>query len=387
MLLGYDRRLAAAVLGVFVREVSRALRRRAKERYGLKRVADAKIGAVTFIQRFDSGLRLNVHFHTLCLDGVYLRDPGRRTLVFHELPEPTPAEVEEVARHTAERVAVVLQKRGRTLGHDLDELVHPLADEPVLAHIYGAAARGIDLLGERQGRPTLRIVDPEAARVGEPAADVAGFNVHASVVVDGRDRARLERVCRYLGRPPIAKERLKLLNDGRVRYTMKKPWRDGTRAIVLSPLDLIARLCAMVPPPGFHMIRFHGVFAGHAADRADVVPRPELEAEPSVAPPKQLAFAGIGEEEDVDDERAPSRKPWAWLLRHVFKLDVTVCPFCEGRMRWLDIATQPDDIARLLAREGRGPRPPPPPRARRRRRRPPFEQLALALDLDVRART
>jgi hypothetical protein len=47
------------------------------------------------------------------------------------------------------------------------------------------------------------------------------------------------------------------------------------------------------------MIRFHGVFAGHAADR--------------VAPTKQLALAGIGEEEDVDDERAPARKPWAWL--------------------------------------------------------------------------
>jgi hypothetical protein len=162
---------------------------------------------------------------------------------------------------------------------------------------------------------------------------------------------------------------------------MKKPWRDGTRAIVLPPLDLIARLCAMVPPPGVHMIRFHGVFAGHAADRADVVPRPEAEA--SAAPTKQLALAGIGEQEDVDGEQAPSRKPWAWLLRHVFKIDVNVCPLCEGRMRWLEIATTPDDIARLLAREGLGPRPPPPPRARRRRRRPPFEQLALDLDLDL----
>ena len=173
------------------------------------------------------------------------------------------------------------------------------------------------------------------------------------------------------------------MSDGRVRYIMKKPWRDGTRAVVLSPLDLIARLCAMVPPPRVHMIRFHGVFAGHAADRADVVPRPELEPESSVAPTKQLALAGIGEE-DIDDERAPARKPWAWLLRHVFKIDVTVCPHCEGRMRWLDVATTPDDIARLLAREGLGPRPPPPPSPRRRRRRPPFEQLALDLDLGVR---
>jgi hypothetical protein len=198
VLLGYDRRLAAAVLAVFVGEVARSLKRRAKERLGLKRASDAKTGAVTFIQRFDSGLRLNVHFHTLFLDGVYIRDQQSAALVFHELPEPTLAEVEMVARRTAERVAAVVRKHGRALDDELDELLHPLADEPALADIYGAAVRGVELLGERPGRPTLRIVDPGAARAAEPAADVAGFNIHAKVVVDGRDRARLERVCRYL---------------------------------------------------------------------------------------------------------------------------------------------------------------------------------------------
>jgi hypothetical protein len=32
-----------------------------------------------------------------------------------------------------------------------------------------------------------------------------GFNVHAKVALDGRDRERVERLCRYLGRPPIAR--------------------------------------------------------------------------------------------------------------------------------------------------------------------------------------
>ena len=52
---------------------------------------------------------------------------------------------------------------------------------------------------------------------------------------------------------------------------MKKPWRDGTTALLFEPLDLIARLCAMVPPPWFHMIRFHGLLAPHAKLRAEVV--------------------------------------------------------------------------------------------------------------------
>ncbi|HVY49306.1 MAG TPA: transposase [Minicystis sp.] len=75
--------------------------------------------------------------------------------------------------------------------------------------------------------------------------------MHARVVVHGRDGARLEHLCRHLARPPIARERLALGADGRVVYTMKKPWRDGTRAVVMTPMDLIARLVAMVPPPGF----------------------------------------------------------------------------------------------------------------------------------------
>ncbi|MDC3959965.1 transposase [Polyangium jinanense] len=31
-----------------------------------------------------------------------------------------------------------------------------------------------------------------------------GFDIHAGAVIDGRDRRRVERLCRYLARPPIA---------------------------------------------------------------------------------------------------------------------------------------------------------------------------------------
>ncbi len=58
---------------------------------------------------------------------------------------------------------------------------------------------------------------------------------------------------------------------GQVLYRFKKAWRDGTHAVVLSPEDLIARLCALVPPPRFHLIRYLGVLAGHSSLRADVV--------------------------------------------------------------------------------------------------------------------
>ncbi|MBI4705097.1 MAG: transposase, partial [Deltaproteobacteria bacterium] len=122
------------------------------------------------------------------------------------------------------------------------------------------------------------------------------------------------------GRPPIAQERLDRLADGRLRFTMKKPWRDGTSALVFEPLDLIGRLCATVPPPWFHLTRFHGVLASAAALRAQVVPSPP--------PGSELGPSSQDEQLELFGPTVlarPTRKPWAWLLRHVFAEDVTVC--------------------------------------------------------------
>jgi hypothetical protein len=44
---------------------------------------------------------------------------------------------------------------------------------------------------------------------------------------------------------------------------MKRVWRDGTHAIVLQPLDLIARLCATIPPPNSVVGRRGPALEGH----------------------------------------------------------------------------------------------------------------------------
>ena len=100
----------------------------------------------------------------------------------------------------------------------------------------------------------------------------------------------------------------------------------------------------------------------------------------------QLAlFAG---DSDADEpEREPPRKPWACLLKHVFAVDVTVCPACAGAMKWLEVATAPHAIAQMLARDGLRERGPPAATRRpaesvsvpRRRRTAPLGQLELDL--------
>ena len=72
-MLAFDRALCADVLAVFIAALSRSLRWRAKRTLGLSSVEDALVGALTVIQRSDGALRVNPHFHTLALDGVYVR--------------------------------------------------------------------------------------------------------------------------------------------------------------------------------------------------------------------------------------------------------------------------------------------------------------------------
>jgi hypothetical protein len=132
-------------------------------------------------------------------------------------------------------------------------------------------------VGPRTGQKlfTLQTVPPRLEGLeGDTngAVRAGGFSLHAGVCIGSNQREKLERLCRYVSRPPVANERLALTASGDVRYTLKRPYRDGTSHIVLEPLDLMGRLAALVPPPRMHLTRYHGVFAPHSRYRAAVTP-------------------------------------------------------------------------------------------------------------------
>ena len=95
---------------------------------------------------------------------------------------------------------------------------------------------------------------------------------HAAVRCDSDERQRLEQLCRYITRPALANERVQINSAGQVVLKLKTAWRDGTTHIVMSPLEFMQRLAALVPRPKLHLIRFHGVLAPNAKLRARVVP-------------------------------------------------------------------------------------------------------------------
>lgn len=124
--LAFDATTTTEVLRIFVRRVFAWQRRKARA-LGMR---DPYCGAVTVVQRFDSAAGINVHFHTLVLDGVYTLDPQGRP-VFSPFAPPDAAELLHVVRGVRRAVLRLLRKKGWL---DEDATYDPVADrEPALA--------------------------------------------------------------------------------------------------------------------------------------------------------------------------------------------------------------------------------------------------------------
>ena len=119
-------------------------------------------------------------------------------------------------------------------------------------------------IGPHAGRKALTLysvlAETQAADI-PMLARLYGFSLHAATECEAHQRSKLERLCRYITRPPIATRRLSIDDRGRVMYRYKRPFRDGSTHVVLEPLDFIARLAALVPRPRLNLTRFHGAFA------------------------------------------------------------------------------------------------------------------------------
>ena len=135
--------------------------------------------------------------------------------------------------------------------------------------------------------------------------------------VAANDRKRLEQLCRYITRPALSDERVQLNAAGQVELKLKTPWRDGTTHLVVSPLEFMQRLAALVPRPRLHLIRFHGVLAPNAKLRALVVPQ----GPPDQDKPATEAAAAAGCKAQTVQAR-PHRISWARLLKRVFDIDM-----------------------------------------------------------------
>ena len=119
-------------------------------------------------------------------------------------------------------------------------------------------------------------LDPADARDMAGWHHGGGFSLDASVRIEGADRAGLERLLRYCARPPFALERLEQLGHDQLVYRLPKPQPDGRTELRLSPLELLERLAALIPPPRLHRHRYHEVLAPNPPWRVRAVHRGQI---------------------------------------------------------------------------------------------------------------
>ena len=121
------------------------------------------------------------------------------------------------------------------------------------------------------------------------------------------------------------------------------PWKNGTTHVNFEPVDFIAKLAALVPPPRAHLTRFHGIFAPNEALRTQLTPsgrgkRPLTDAESTEA---------------STDHRTPIERrrsmTWAQRLKRVFNIDVNTCIHCGGSVRTVASIEEPKAIRAILA--------------------------------------
>jgi len=300
-------------------------------------------GSVTFIQRFGSALNVNLHFHVIGLEGVYLdRTDQKRKPRFLTVEPPSDTDVAAVVQKVSRRVIRTLRRLGYlemgieppvASGYD------PLRDTaPELARTMAASVQHRIAFGDRAGQHVRRIgsgfgAEGEAPRLTGPrCASVNGFSLHANTQIPAHRRDQLEQLIRYTARGAVSLERLQEDANGDLVYTFTHPWSDGTTGITLSPLELLEKLAALVPLPHVHLVRYGGCLAPHSHLRGCIIPTPR--------------------QQGMDGEETPRGTPywpWARLLGRVFGLEMATCPLCQrGVLRLIAVITQGEVIRKIL---------------------------------------
>ena len=291
-------------------------------------------GVIVVVQRFRYDLGLFVHLHALVTDGAFAESESHEGASVRWLAAPASTE------HDLAQVLGTVHRRLGRVDDDDDT-------DDALAGCVQFSLAGPQRVG----------VSPAPPRPLEVSA--FGMSLHAATVIDGRDRKRLERMCRYLLRPPFAHDAVRELPDGRVRLTFKSSTRTDATHVDLEPYRFLARLVGLVPPPRQHQVRYFGVFSNHHALRARIQVEPA--APLPVASVQVSLFDATGLQPwhtsslSQTAPRARARLGWASLLARVFSIDVSVCSRCGGQLRVIAAITDAHEIARLL----HGARPPP----------------------------
>ena len=151
-------------------------------------------------------------------------------------------------------------------------------------------------------------------------------------------------------RPPFALDRLREIDPDHLLYASTKQGPGGNGPQLLTPLELLDRLAALVPPPRIHRHRYFGVLAPNSALRTAVT---ALAPGATTALPAPMAVPAA-----EPAHRRAARYAWALLLARIYEVFPLVCARCGGEMRIIAFLTDPAAVRAILAHLGEPTAPP-----------------------------
>ena len=145
--------------------------------------------------------------------------------------------------------------------------------------------------------------------------------------------------------------------------------------MVVTPLELLEKLAALVPRPKNHLVRYHGILAPAAKWRASIVPAAAAANKqsdslshsgccpPSGSPanPSMAVPPAPSQPRPLSSPAEPRLRYYTWpeLMRRIFEIDVLECPRCHGRLRIIAVIHPPDATRKILDWLALPSRPPP----------------------------
>jgi hypothetical protein len=130
---------------------------------------------------------------------------------------------------------------------------------------------------------------------------------------------------------------------------------NGQTQIILTPLELIGRIAALVPPPRQHRHRYYGVLAPNSPLRPSVT---ALAPVPVATEPEQPSAETEADDPPPAIGRSPARYLWVMLLARIYEVLPLTCPKCGAEMRIIAFITEAVDLRAILEHIGEPATPP-----------------------------
>jgi len=112
----------------------------------------------------------------------------------------------------------------------------------------------------------------------------------------------------------------------------------GQDRVELDPLEMLARLCQHIPPPGFHTTRLYEAYSNRTRAVRDRLPAEGKDRQPEDPDAQARALSPSLREH---------RRHWARLIANVFEVDPLRCP-CGATMRIVAVLLDPTVIRKIL---------------------------------------